>query len=468
MSWLGKILRKSEPARESAPARVSTRQSVASNTLPSCSLCGIRLTIVPSQIDTLYGGVVCTACSRVICLDCLKKRDVVAGAPCPECKGQVMPARPDTIPTRIQTNSAAVTGTGTPAKGVEPDARPKQSPGQAPVSPHPTSQRITLEQKLTAASLSPSEQPPSGAGGEHAPHLPSSGDLAVIYAAVDNMSLSSDGTLLLTRRHFDQSLFLLDLRTNSVRTTFKSESTGWFELIPDGAGVAVVAKDKRSVLLYDVDGRQTINQTGKVKGDIRRFALSPDGSHIAIGFVGGLQVWNWAEHAVGMEIALGLDKQCYLAWSPNSAALAMGFGQEGRVWRRDGLQEYRWEGYTKNNYKYPVMAVGFVTDNSLIAGDNFGTLRLIDVRNQSSEYLSEVEGAPVFAVATNPGHSLVAIGRGDSTLEVWEPGSGRVAALKAHGDAVGASKWVESVQWFSDGRRICTYGGGDIRIWNLS
>ena len=114
------------------------------------------------------------------------------------------------------------------------------------------------------------------------------------------------------------------------------------------------------------------------------------------------------------------------------------------------------------------MAVGFATADTLIAGDNLGYLQLIDVRNQTSQYLSEVEGAPVYAVSMSPTDSVFGVGRGDSTLELWNTSGERIAAVKAHGDAVGAYKWIESVDWFPDGRRICTYGGGDTRIWSIS
>ena len=65
----------------------------------SCSVCREPLSVVRQQIETLYGGVVCTGCKRVFCLNCLKKTlNTPLGKPCPKCGGQVLPATPDVIP----------------------------------------------------------------------------------------------------------------------------------------------------------------------------------------------------------------------------------------------------------------------------------------------------------------------------------------------------------------------------------
>jgi hypothetical protein len=66
----------------------------------TCSLCGNTLTAMRNSLtgEPLYGGVVCTGCKRVICLDCLKKRNVPLGRPCPECVAQVLPATLDVMP----------------------------------------------------------------------------------------------------------------------------------------------------------------------------------------------------------------------------------------------------------------------------------------------------------------------------------------------------------------------------------
>ena len=246
---------------------------------------------------------------------------------------------------------------------------------------HRPALNVILAQKLTAGSLSPSHTAPAPAAVQGASHLPSADDLAVIYSALENISLSRDGSVLLTRRHFDQSVVLLDTNTGNLLSSHEPESTGWFQLTADARHVALLAKDDRSVIFYDTRGWQQTNQTSAVKADIRRFALSPNGSCIAVAYVGGLQVWNLSTRSVTADVSVPINKQCYLAWSPNSERLVLGFGEGGSVWQaRDWRKLYSWEGPSKNNYKYPVMAVGFLTDDTLLAGDNLGYLQMIDLR----------------------------------------------------------------------------------------
>jgi len=65
---------------------------------PPCSICGRTLSVVSQTVGTLYDGIGCSRCKRIICMDCLAKLGgLPPGKPCPRCGGQVKPAYLDVV-----------------------------------------------------------------------------------------------------------------------------------------------------------------------------------------------------------------------------------------------------------------------------------------------------------------------------------------------------------------------------------
>jgi len=89
------------------------------------------------------------------------------------------------------------------------------------------------------------------------------------------------------------------------------------------------------------------------------------------------------------------------------------------------------------------MAVDFTSDGVLIAGDNLGYLSRIDIRAQSIKWLTEVETTPVWAISAAPNGPVVAVGRGDGSLELWDISEGRqLTRAPGHADSPAEHKYV--------------------------
>lgn len=114
------------------------------------------------------------------------------------------------------------------------------------------------------------------------------------------------------------------------------------------------------------------------------------------------------------------------------------------------------------------MAVGFTSDGTLVAGDNLGQLSLIDVGNRTIRQLPTVVSEPVFSISAAPDGDIVAVGRGDGSLDLWNiKDDQRLARASGHADSTGVDKYVECIDWLSDGHHLCTWGGYDARIWSV-
>lgn len=74
---------------------------------PSCSICYKTLSIVNQNHGILYEGIACTACKRILCMDCLKALNgMPPGRPCPKCGGEVKPAYADVVASLNESQAA--------------------------------------------------------------------------------------------------------------------------------------------------------------------------------------------------------------------------------------------------------------------------------------------------------------------------------------------------------------------------
>jgi len=286
---------------------------------------------------------------------------------------------------------------------------------------------------------------------------------------VEYISLSKDGTVLVTRRHYDGRLMLIDANTRLTKSTFKPDGHGWFQITPTGKELATVAKNKRSVVFYDIERWEPTRQTREVPAEISQFLISPDGSAVAIGYSGGLLACGLADGSPIAEKKVS-GENLFLGWSRDSTMLAVACNNEGVVLSRaNGDQMYAWPGPVKEKYTYPVMAVAFMADGVLVAGDNLGYLNRIGVRAQTIHKLAGAEATPVFTISAAPNAPVVAVGRGNGSLELWDISEGQqLGRASGHAASKGVSKYVECIEWFPDERRLCTWGGYDARIWSIS
>jgi len=290
---------------------------------------------------------------------------------------------------------------------------------------------------------------------------------------LEYVSLSKDAADIAARRHYDGEIFVIDEKSRTLKSSLHPEGQGWFELKSSGDCLITVAKNGLSLVVYSLGSKQIVQQTRELPGRITRFSQSPDGIHVAIAYEGGFVIWNLPNNSIVAEQSAIQNNhpQVYrfVAWSHDSAFLAVAGEPGGAVYSSSNWTPlYKWKGPIKNNYQYPVMALGFTERGTLIAGDNLGCLNVIDFTAQQLKPLSAAEAMPVFAISGAPKGTLIAVGRGNGGLELWDTGLGhRIAVGSGHEHSSGATKYLECIQWFPDGQRLCTWGGYDVRLWSI-
>ncbi len=209
------------------------------------------------------------------------------------------------------------------------------------------------------------------------------------HSFAEYAALSPDGATLATRRYYDGSLFVVDVNTNKVVSSFKPSAYGRFQFTPSGKELAI--GEERSVILYETQAWQKVQQTSEVPANVSRFGVSPDGSLLAIPYSGGVLIWSFREASAVAQRSFPSDgqSQCFMAWSRDSALLATTCRKEGTVWSNgEWGQTYSWKGPVANGMQYDVMAVDFTVDKLLIAGDQLGCLSVIDIRSGAVRQLS--------------------------------------------------------------------------------
>lgn len=198
---------------------------------------------------------------------------------------------------------------------------------------------------------------------------------------------------------------------------------------PDGSTIASAGGTARAGEPWDAAVRlwnpQTGAPTATLEGQttpIDALAWSPDGSRLAAGGWYNTLVWDAATHALSYELGRGA---AVLAWSPDKTLLASG-GDRG------GL--YLWDAATGEQrallkgHRGTVEAIAWSPDGSTLAsassglfektpvlwdpstGARLGTLKKRRRRDTHSRRL-----------AWSPSSTVLAVGRADGTIEVWDP-----------------------------------------------
>ncbi|MEO6807628.1 MAG: WD40 repeat domain-containing protein, partial [Isosphaeraceae bacterium] len=205
-----------------------------------------------------------------------------------------------------------------------------------------------------------------------------------------------------------------------------------------GQGVGV-----GGVVLWDVAKQQRIGTPLEVgEGDVTSVAFSPDGTALAVGFGttlaagfgrvvgdhGGVVLWDVAKHQrIGLPLQVeGIVES--MAYSPDGATLAAGFGRVGRVVLWDVAKQQRIG--TPLEVDDRVMSVAFSPDGATLAvgfglgGDTVDGMELWDVaKHQRIGTPLEVGVGYVKCMAFSYDGKILAAGfRGDSCagVELWD------------------------------------------------
>jgi WD40 repeat protein len=189
--------------------------------------------------------------------------------------------------------------------------------------------------------------------------------------------------------------------------------------------------DRAELSLWDAATGRPVARA-RTEAPFSRLALSPDGSTVAAA-TGAPEVWLWdvTSDAVRPEPLVADDRTVGLAWSPDSATLAVTGDAGGAHGPSAGDQRNRnvilWDAATGTRLGEPLLghesgvtAAAFSPDGTVLAsGDFAGDIRLWDVETLRPRGDRIATGSSVDVLRFGPDGSTLVSGHGDGRLGVW-------------------------------------------------
>ena len=234
---------------------------------------------------------------------------------------------------------------------------------------------------------------------------------------------------------------------------------------PDGKRIASASGD-HSAQVWDASNGGHVLTYRRHSADVLTLAWSPNGQYIATGSLDNtVQIWNPTSGAQVYTYHGQSGAVFDLAWSPDNTRIASASS--------DGTVKI-WDALTGNNivtYTGPSSlrggvaasnAVAWSPDGTYLAIGGLGPAILISTTTGQIIGYYGPDSGQAHSVAFSSNGQYLAIGRDNTTVEVWEVATKtKVYIYNGHSDD------VFTLAWSPDGKRIAS-GGGDatVQVWD--
>jgi WD40 repeat protein len=283
--------------------------------------------------------------------------------------------------------------------------------------------------------------------------------------AIKTLKFSRDGKRLATGGN-DNSVRLWDVPSATLLGTlgYHDWPVNDIAFSPDGkllaSGSGRIGKTFGAVRLWDVPNQKPLKTLTEISNRVLSVAFSRDGKWLVNGnYDGALEAWNAAKVLAAPDIIEPSFTDATRMAPP----------------RYGGQPEFRLDAPFRGDND-GVLALGFVSAQTLAALDGSGKLRIVQLAGQDFKLLSEAGGTAMrdpknapHGLAVSPDGSTLALAFGG--YEPDQPGAIRLWDVKTNTlsrelkIAVGP---VADVAWSPDGKFLASVGGdGALRIWQL-
>jgi WD40 repeat protein len=226
-------------------------------------------------------------------------------------------------------------------------------------------------------------------------------------------------------------------------------------LAPDGK-TAVGGRSTDALFVIDLATGAELFRV-KDRLDVSGAAFSPDGKHIAVADIRSIRILDTTTGKQVRSLAREPSRFATLAFSPDGATLVVGSAAGGpgkRTWQAvfwdlaNGKEMRRLSLPSDPQMNDDVRPLSISPRGDILAiADRSGVLQLFDAMRHRKFF----EITAVNAVTFAPDGAALAVGRGETKLELWELASGkRMVELSGH------EGLVQSLAFSSDGRSLAT------------
>lgn len=281
---------------------------------------------------------------------------------------------------------------------------------------------------------------------------------------VAHLAFASDGARMVSASSFDGTVREWD--TESGRplgspSSVRSAAFGDTRVSADGKTVATMTA-AGSVLLFDRSSGSGVARVG-ASHRITRIALSPDGTHLALGTARGrVELWDTSRRLPTRRSALRLGDEEVTALAFDAEGERLGAGaRDGRVRIWDGASGGELGGSVSGHVD-AVSSIAFASDGMAVSGGVDGSVILWSAaRNDRIE--RDVVMKRANEIAVSPQGDLVAVAGVHGKIDLVRLADGRLLedSLKGPGGSV--------IDFFPGGSILASGGaGGAVTLWDVA